>query len=293
MKRNIYLNTQTTFPSVRALLKAWYIPRKWQHELRVNKAVLINGQYQNFNLAVKPDSQVTLNFKNISSNQQNYPAAFRHDLAIFYEDRDLIVINKPAGLKTHPNQPNETNTLINYVAGYLAPKRQQPYILHRLDMLTSGLIIFAKNPLVVPLMNAMLRDKVIQRHYLAIVRNSFTLKDQGMIDLPIDFDPKDQRKRRVASTGLPAITNYKTLKRQQGLALVQLTLATGRTHQIRVHLNALNAPIVNDPLYDALTPENTTDRLMLFAQEINLQRPFSYNKIVIQAPIPRAFKTYF
>lgn len=163
-----------------------------------------------------------------------------------------MVINKPHGQKSHPNRLDETNTALNDVATYLAPMEQTPYVTHRLDMLTSGLLLIGKNPVVVPLLNRQLVQKTMQRFYLARVnllpnnKANLTLNKSNYIETPIGQDISDKRKRAIKETGLSAQTTYRVLKidAKQQTALLHLSLATGRTHQIRVHLASIGSRFV-------------------------------------------------
>ena len=231
--------------SVDRLMRKLLIPRKWRHFLRSEKKILINGKYLPLNFLVKPGDKIEIQLDHIESDQQPYPASGKLPKVV-YEDNDILVINKPAGQKTHPNL-NEEDTALNDCATYLG---YSPFIVHRLDMLTSGLLLVAKNPAVVPILNRQLTDKTLHREYLAWISNSPQIKNTGIIDLPIGHDPHDQRKRMVRQDGQKAVTHYEVIKRDKDRILVKLTLETGRTHQIRVHLAALGAPIIGDPLYN-------------------------------------------
>lgn len=149
-------------------------------------------------------------------------------------------------------------------------------------MLTGGLLLVAKNPAVVPILNRELTTKTFHREYLAKVIHADKLKKNGTIDLPIGQDPDDQRKRMVNKTGLHAVTHYELLKKySDNTALVKLTLETGRTHQIRVHLAAIGCPIIGDPLYN---PDFAGENLALDAYEISLIKPFSFEKLHVKLP---------
>ena len=230
--------------SVDKLMRKLLIPRKWRHFLRSEKKILVNGKYLPLNFLVKPGDKIEIQLDHIESDQQPYPASGKLPKVV-YEDNDILVINKPAGQKTHPNL-NEEDTALNDCATYLG---YSPFIVHRLDMLTSGLLLVAKNPAVVPILNRQLTDKTLHREYLAWIYNSPQIKNTGIIDLPIGHDPHDQRKRMVRQDGQKAVTHYEVIKRDKDRILVKLTLETGRTHQIRVHLAALGAPIIGDNLY--------------------------------------------
>ncbi|BDR60764.1 RNA pseudouridine synthase [Lactobacillus xylocopicola] len=257
------------------------MPRKWRHYLRIEQNVLVNGHYRHFSDLVYPNDQVELLLNRVEPNQQPYPASTQIP-DIIYEDDNLLVINKPAGQKTHPNLA-ETNTALNDCATYLGTT---PFIVHRLDMLTSGLLLVAKNPAVVPSLNRQLTTKTFHREYLALVTASNVLKDSGIINLPIGKDPDDQRKRMVVPSGLNSLTNYQVLERRANqTALVKLSLETGRTHQIRVHLAALGCPIIGDPLYN---PEALPGQLLhLTAYQMSFTQPFSFERKQLKLPLTK------
>ncbi|EEJ72790.1 RluA family pseudouridine synthase [Lactobacillus ultunensis] len=262
---------------VNEVLRKLLIPRKWRHYLRIEQNIKINGQYRYFNMKVFPNEQIDIYLDQVESDQQNYPASGNLP-DVVYEDKNLLIINKKKGQKTHPNL-NETNTALNDCATYLG---SSPYIVHRLDMLTGGLLLVAKNPAVVPILNRELTTKIFHRNYLAKVDHAENLKDTGTINVPIGHDPTDQRKRMVRNDGQKAITHYQILERNNnGSAIVQLTLETGRTHQIRVHLAYLGAPIIGDPLYN---PNFTGEELALDAYEISLIKPFSFERLNVKLP---------
>lgn len=260
--------------SVSELLRQLLIPRKWRHYLRVEKKVLVNDNYRNFNELVYPQDQVDLELDQVTSQQHSYPASGSLPQVV-YEDANLLVINKPAGQKTHPNQ-GENGTALNDCATYLG---YSPYIVHRLDMLTSGLLLVAKNPAVVPILNRELSQKIMKRDYIAQTAQLGQLKQAGTISLKIGPDPFDQRKRRVTPQGQTAITYYRISQQKPGQITLALSLASGRTHQIRVHLAAMGAPIIGDPLYN---PDfKPGQKLHLTAISLKLILPFSLTSKVI------------
>lgn len=260
---------------VSEVLRKLLIPRKWRHYLRIEQNVTVNGKYRYFNEKIFPGDQIDIKLDQVDSTQQVYPASGKMP-DVIYEDNNLLIINKKKGQKTHPNL-NETDTALNDCATYLGTT---PYIVHRLDMLTGGLLLVAKNPAVVPILNRELTTKIFHRDYLAKVIQADKLKEKSTIDFPIGKNPTDQRKRMARSDGLRAVTHYELLKKyDSNTALVKLTLETGRTHQIRVHLSAIGCPIVGDPLYN---PDFAGENLALDAYEISLIKPFSFEKLQVK-----------
>jgi 23S rRNA pseudouridine1911/1915/1917 synthase len=175
------------------------------------------------------------------------------------------------------------------VAAYLQPKGQQPYILNRLDQETSGALLIAKNPAVVPPLVRAIKEKQVQRTYLTWVHGRFN-SDHGTIALPIGRDLEDQRKRRVdGDHAQSAITRYQVIQRTESATLVAIRLQTGRTHQIRVHLSALGHPIVGDPLY---AHDARQQRLLLHSWQLKLPLPFSFEEVRLVAPVPDGFRAF-
>ncbi|WP_125591005.1 RluA family pseudouridine synthase [Companilactobacillus jidongensis] len=278
-----YLKQNEPDITIRELLKKWLIPKKWQHFFRVQEDVLINGTYHPFNTIVKNKDIITLNFNfpPRSENQTYLPG--HHPVDVCYEDDDIIVVNKKAGIKSHPNLKAENDSLMNDVENYLAPQAH-PYMVHRIDMETSGLMLISKTPYLVPIFDQQLSSKTLHREYLAIVKLNEPISERsGIIDDPIGLDPNDKRKRMVRQDGQKAITIYNVIKQNKKYALLQLNLSTGRTHQLRVHLSNKKWPIVNDLLYN---PEPKNGNLLLFAHELNFITPFSDDIQTVEADLP-------
>ena len=271
-------SARATLPaSLRDQLQAWLIPRKRQHQLRVAKTILVNGHYRNFNEKVQPSDVITMTY------DEPTPLAYVPEtpaLTIHYEDDDLLIVDKPAGMKTHANLPGETGTLMNQAAAYLAPF--PALITHRLDMATSGLLVIAKNPLTQAIINRQLALKTMHRDYIALVPQGIAAS--GTITAPIGHDPDDQRKRMIRPDGASAITHFRRIAETSTTATVALRLETGRTHQIRVHLASIGYPILGDPLY---APDQTTyQRMYLHAFQVRFTKPLSDTTLTVTSPLP-------
>ncbi|MDR0846126.1 MAG: RluA family pseudouridine synthase [Lactobacillales bacterium] len=230
------------------------IPKKIRHFLRMDGGVTVDGDV------------VTVDFKD-----EYYPAhsvmASDGEVDVVYEDEHLIVVDKSAGMKTHNNSVDETDTLINYVAGYL---ESAPYVVHRLDRETSGLVMFAKNPVVLPILTKMLEGKAVSRTYIAKVSRS--VKD-GVLSSNIGRDRHEANKYvLVARGGKTAVTHVRNI----GAGLVECVLETGRTHQIRVHLGC----VVGDPLYN---PKSKAPRMMLHALQMDFVHPITKEAVHIES----------
>lgn len=253
------------------------VPRKVRHFLRTRKNVRVNKAVVPFHQEISGGDLLQLEFLDSDYDMPSVVLGKKENVDVLYEDDHLIIVNKPVGQKTHPNAPGETGTLQNDVAAYLAASKTFPYVVHRLDMETSGCVLFAKNLVVLPILGRMLEQRTIHRTYQAVVVGHFHQKELT-IDQPIGRDRHDKRKRIVDErSGKQAITHIKVVKQQGNTSELLVSLETGRTHQIRVHLSALRHPIVGDPLYG--TSSNRGSRLMLHAVSLELTHPFTGEKI--------------
>ncbi|OJG29926.1 pseudouridine synthase, RluA family [Enterococcus casseliflavus] len=260
------------------LEREWLVPRKVRHFLRTRKNVIVNQQPAMFHQEVRGGDQITLIIEDSDYSYQPIQLGQADKVDVRFEDEHLLVLNKPAGVKTHPNQPLEADTLLNDAAAYLAPKQQQPYVVHRLDKETSGVVLFAKNPLVLPILGRMLENKQIFRRYQATVWGKLT-QDQT-IAKKIGRDRHDRRKRIIdPRNGQSAVTHVTIAHTQQKTTDVYCVLDTGRTHQIRVHLASIGHPVVGDPLYQ----NKPAPRLLLHGYELHLEHPFTKEQLVIIA----------
>lgn len=206
-------------------------------------------------------------------------------LDVVYEDSDIIIVNKSAGQVVHPRHQYISGTLANALAGYLVAQGEQPssFLINRLDKGTSGLLLAAKNPLAALILSKEINS--MQKDYLALVSGRVE-KDSGVIDLPIE-DPKDGVKRTISQDGKDAITRYKVIERFNDCTLLRLSLGSGRTHQIRVHLSAINHPILGDDLYGDSPID--IDRPILHACSLRLFHPRTGVICEAEASLPDDF----
>jgi len=204
---------------------------------------------------------------------------------ILFEDDHLLIVNKPAGIDTHPNEPNQTNTLANRVAYYFSNKGIETKVrhIHRLDKDTTGAVLFAKNDLAGAILDRLLEKREIKRTYLALVEGRLK-KQRGTINEPIGRDRHHPTRRRVSVTGQEAVTNYEVLEyySDNNTSLLKLQLQTGRTHQIRVHLSYIGHPLIGDALYGGKNVG--VSRQALHAAKISLLHPITNERITCSAP---------
>ncbi len=210
-------------------------------------------------------------------------------LDIRYEDNDLLIINKPAGMLVHPTPQTTSGTLANALIYYYRKKGEKTlfHCVHRLDRMTSGLLLAAKRPEIQHLLSTK-EGKLFHREYIAIAEGIIE-PPEGIISLPIARNPESIITRIVSPEGKPAITNYKTeqiFKKESAVfSLLRLSLVTGRTHQIRVHLSHMGHPLLGDDLYGGTL--EFIPRQALHAERILLDHPITGEKIDIHAELPK------
>lgn len=212
-------------------------------------------------------------------------------LDIIYEDNDLAVINKPSGMVVHPGAGNAQHTLVNALLyhfkdlSHIQPNR--PGIVHRLDKDTSGLLLIAKNDKAHLALVKQFAEHSIKRQYTALVKGRMEF-DENVIEVPLGRHSKNWKKVSVdfGTTGKYAKTHYRTLKRTQKASLIQLNPTTGRTHQLRVHLDFIGHPILGDSKYGR---NNAFDRLALHANYIGFMHPTTLKFMEFSLPIPEEF----
>ncbi len=282
MEVNLTLPANTETTELRELLEeTWLVPRKVRHLLRTRKNVAVNGETTPFHLEVKAGDIITLTFEDSDYGKPELALGNANLVKVLFEDDHLLIVNKPYGMKTHPNQPAENETLLNHVAAYLAPQERVPYVVHRLDKETSGAILIAKNPFVLPILGRMLEAREIKRTYQGIA--SGNIKQTYLtINKKIGRDRHDKRKRIISDhQGQTAITHVTVAETSTTQSFVSCVLETGRTHQIRVHLQSIGHPLVGDPLYNPRPQE--AERLMLHARSLSLLHPFTKEIIDVSA----------
>lgn len=209
-------------------------------------------------------------------------------LDILYEDDFALVVNKPAGLNVHPHAKDQTGTLANAVSAYYRATGQPCRVrhIHRLDRETTGPVLYAKNALAHYVFDEAMREKRIERIYLAIAEGTVA-NEKGAIRHPIGKDRHHAKRRRVSPTGDPAVTHYEIVSRLKKHMLLKLRLETGRTHQIRVHLSAIGHPIAGDTLYGG--SNRLIHRQALHGQSLLWPHPWSGMQQSVQAPEPGDF----
>lgn len=219
-------------------------------ELVKDQNILVNGKVEKVSYKIQAGDKIEVNIpavKPLDVIPENIP------LDIVYEDDDVIVVNKPQGMVVHPAPGHPDHTLVNallYHTKALAQSSEgfRPGIVHRIDKDTSGLLMIAKTAKARESLEDQLAHKTNKRLYWAIVHGNFA-EENGVIDAPIGRNPYDRKKMAVVETGKKAITHFKVLEQFKDYSLIECQLETGRTHQIRVHLDYIGHPVAGDPLY--------------------------------------------
>ena len=215
------------------------------------------------------------------------------ELDVVYEDEDLICINKPAGIVVHPSHGHYDDSLANRLAYYFEKKGEPHEIrtIGRLDKDTSGLLLFGKSRSAVGLMDAQAESGTRSKSYLALCEGRFA-ESEGYVDTPIMREFEGNIKRIARFGGDEAYTSYKVLEEYDGYSLVRLSLKTGRTHQIRVHMSSIGHPLLGDPLYGGgiylhpAEPSVKLTRTALHASDLVFDTPFEGERISLHADLP-------
>lgn len=215
-------------------------------------------------------------------------------ICIIYQDEDLAVVDKPCGMVVHPSNGNENGTLVNALlfaisdlSGVGGVKR--PGIVHRLDKDTSGVMLVAKNDIAHLRLSEQLKNREMEKHYLAVVEG--TIKEPGgIIEKPIGRSERDRKKMAVMPEGRPSRTEWTRLESLRGATLLDVHILTGRTHQIRVHMQNTGHPVAGDPIY-GLKHGVRVPRLMLHAHTLCFTHPRTGARVCFEAPLPEEYLT--
>ena len=255
--------------------------------------ILVNGKKQK--ASYKPESGDIIQI-NMPEATETKLIAQDIPVPIIYEDKDIIVVNKPKGMVVHPANGNPDGTLVNAVMNKCKDSLSgiggeiRPGIVHRLDKDTSGAIIVAKNDKAHIALSEQLKNHEVKKTYLALVRGIIK-ENEATINMPIARSKKDRKKMDVDKDGKEAITHFKVLGRYKNkYTLLQINLETGRTHQIRVHLSHIGYPIIGDEVYSNGKNEWNVSGQCLHAWKLEFIHPITGKKISLEAEIPEYLK---
>lgn len=256
-----------------------------------NEEILVNGKKTKNSYILKENDLVEVG-EIKEEIMQALPE--KMDLDIIYEDDDVIVVNKPNGMVVHPAVGNKSKTLVNgllYHSKNLSTINGEfrPGIVHRIDAYTTGLLMVAKNDKAHKILAKELEEKKTTRKYIALVWGIINT-DTGTIDAPIGRDINDRKKMAVTDiNSKDAITHFKVIERYSNATLIELKLETGRTHQIRVHMNYIGYPVVNDPVYGRRKLIDNTGQC-LHAKTLGFIHPTTHEYMEFNSPLPPCFE---
>lgn len=274
----------------KALADLTELTRSQANEAIKKGEVLVNGKVVKAKYAVKEGDEITYHLP-----EEEVLEILAEDipLEIIYEDQDVAVVNKPQGMVVHPSAGHTSGTLVNALMYRIKDLSSingvvRPGIVHRIDKDTSGLLMIAKNDNTHRSLAAELKDKKSLRQYLAIVHGNLP-NDRGVIEAPIGRSDKDRKKQAVIAGGRDALTRFKVLERFGHYTLVELTLETGRTHQIRVHMAYIGHPVAGDPLYGPKKSLKGNGQF-LHAATLGFTHPTTKEEMVFSAEVPEIFE---
>ena len=254
--------------------------------------ILVNGKKQKPSYKPEVGDIITIEIpepEEVELKPQDIP------IDIIYEDKDIIVVNKPKGMVVHPANGNPDGTLVNAILAKCKDSLSgiggeiRPGIVHRLDKDTSGLLIIAKNDQAHINMSKQIQDRKVIKKYIALVKGVIG-ENTATIDMPIARSTKDRKKMAVDPKGKEAITHYKVLQRYDKYTLLEIKIDTGRTHQIRVHMAYIGHPVVGDMQYSNGKNEFGIEGQMLHSKYLEFDHPITGKRLKLEAPLPEYFE---
>lgn len=257
-------------------LSSFHISKSLIYKLKMEEKIIFNGKVMAKDIIMNPKSTLT-----ILLPEEKKEKMCHKKIMVVYEDDDILVVNKEAGIIVHSE--DELNTLDNMVAFYYRDAPCAFNHCHRLDKDTAGIVVYGKHFLATSFLSYEIENKGFEKWYKAICEGIFK-KKEGIIDLKIGRDRHENNKYRVSSTGKEAITFYKVLDDKNNKSLLDINLQTGRTHQIRVHLSYISHPIIGDKIYG-----KEGINLLLVAYKVGFTHPRTRNKVFFEIKLPNYF----
>lgn len=265
--------------------------RSFYQNLLEKGAVLKNGRPAGASDALRAGDEVLVRIpdaRQISLEPENLP------LCIVYEDADIAVIDKPKGMVVHPAPGNERGTLVNAILYHIRDLSGingeiRPGIVHRIDKDTTGLLVIAKNDAAHQSLAEQIAKKEAARVYTALCYGNFR-EESGQVNAPIARHKTERKKMAVVPGGREAVSDWRVLERFMEYTLLEVSLQTGRTHQIRVHMAHIGHPVVGDPVYCRKKPPFETQGQMLHAGKLMLTHPRTGERMEFTAPLPAYFE---
>lgn len=285
MRLDYIIKSNDAYSTVKEVLKAYFrVSDRLLLKLKKSNKILLNDTITNVNSVVHVNDKVSFILDFVEDNSNIVGTKMK--LNIIYEDDSYIVLNKPAGIPVHPSMDHFTDSLSNGLKYYfetIGLKRKLRPI-NRLDKNTSGLVIFAKNEYIQEALVKQMKDNSFYKEYIAICEGKFD-KESDIINAPIKRKENSIIERCVNSNGDYAITKYEVLQYNQNdnYSVIKCILETGRTHQIRVHMQFIGHPILGDTLYG--NSSNYINRQALHSYIISFNHPINKNKVTYMAPL--------
>lgn len=278
-----YINEDDNLTLKEVLLDKLNFSVRSLSKMKRYKTVKVNNTY------IKPSEKINKGDL-IEVNIEEDMAEFKPQdlkLPILYDDFDIIMVNKPPFMVVHPTKSHYENTIANGVTHYIMERDEKVKIrfVNRLDMNTSGLVIVAKNPYAQFVLSADMKEDKVEKMYIAVVKG-IVKEDSGTINEPIYRPTDDSVKRIVHEDGQPSVTHFEVVERLKDATVLKLKLETGRTHQIRVHLNHIGHGIIGDELY-GYVDENLINRQALHAYSLKFKQPRTKEDLEFKAPLPK------
>lgn len=255
-------------------------------KMKRNQTVLVNGKFKKPSTTIEKGDLIEVKIEEDMANFMPQDL----NLEVIYDDFDLIMVNKPPFMVVHPTKSHNINTIANGITDYIIKHNEKVKIrfVNRLDMNTSGLVIVAKNAYAHHTLSKDMSDDKVVKKYITIVKG--IIKDDfGTINQPIYRPTEDSIKRVVDNRGQESITHYKVLERLNDATVLEVKLETGRTHQIRVHMNHIGHGIIGDELY-GYVDGNLINRQALHAYSLEFNQPRTKEKLKFEAKIPQDMK---
>ena len=269
------------------------LSRSYIQKLMKDGQVTVNGKVVKANYKLNDQDVVRMNEPELKE-----PDIVAEDLPldILYEDEDLLIVNKPKGMVVHPSAGHYTGTLVNALMFHCKEELSgingvmRPGIVHRIDMDTTGSLLVCKNDMAHQNLAEQLKLHSIKRIYHAIVHGVIK-EEEGTVDAPIGRHPTSRKKMSINyKNGKEAVTHYKVLKRYQNYTYIQCQLETGRTHQIRVHMDSIHHPLLGDVVYGPAKQPVSLQGQCLHAKTIGIQHPRTGEYMEVDAPLPDYFE---
>ena len=255
---------------------------------KYENGIMLNGVWAYMNQKPAVNDRLLVRVCENKKSENIVPVDIKLDIK--YEDEDIIVINKAGDMPIHPSLNNYENSLANALMHYYKGENFVFRCINRLDKDTTGLTIVAKHFLSAGILNIAMQNRQIKRVYNAIVKDEGRLPDADTIDLPIAREDDTLIKRKVSPDGQRAVTHFKVLQRFEKYSLIELRLETGRTHQIRVHMSHIGAPLVGDYLYNDNDYGKSFVRPLLHSKSLEFIHPITGERMYLECDLPVDFK---